>query len=118
MTESTVGMPFLSLPRIDWSTLGKEIGLGAALGFAVGYAAKKALKIALIVVATLILLAVFFEKTGFITVSWDALEASYSQSVKPYAVAGTITKVAQRLGRMIPVSGGFVAGFVLGFRYG
>jgi uncharacterized membrane protein (Fun14 family) len=104
--------------QIDWSTLGKEVGLGAIFGFATGFAAKKAMKAVLIVIGMLLLLAVFLEQKGIITVQWDVLEATYAQSINSKALTETISQFAQRLGDLIPVSGGFVAGFLLGFRAG
>jgi uncharacterized membrane protein (Fun14 family) len=112
------GLAVFARPQIDWSDLGKEVGLGAIFGFAVGYAAKKAMKVVLVVAGVLLLLAVLFEQKGIIAVKWDVLEATYARTVKPRAVTGALTQFAQRLGRLIPVSGGFVAGFVLGFRSG
>ena len=55
---------------------------------------------------------------GIITVQWDVLEATYAQSINSKALTETISQFAQRLGDLIPVSGGFVAGFLLGFRAG
>ena len=41
MASSSSWFSAFSPSQIDWSTLGKEVGLGAIFGFATGFAAKK-----------------------------------------------------------------------------
>ncbi|MGI6082324.1 MAG: FUN14 domain-containing protein [Limnochordia bacterium] len=118
MTDPSSWFSGFSSLQIDWTTLGKEVGLGAIFGFAIGFAAKMTMKLVLIVIGVLLLLAVLLEQKGIITVQWDVLEATYGQSINSKAITEALTQFAQRLGRLIPLSGGFVAGFLLGFRVG
>jgi uncharacterized membrane protein (Fun14 family) len=117
--QESIGQQVTSiLPDWDWTALGKELGLGGVLGFAVGFAAKKAIKLVLVVAALLLLLAVALETQGIISIHWTALEASYTKALRPEEVATSLRRLAQNVGRMIPLSGGFVLGCVIGFRRG
>jgi uncharacterized membrane protein (Fun14 family) len=107
-----------SLPDWDWTGLGTEIGLGALAGFAVGYTAKKALKLVLIFIALMLLLAVALETHGIITVHWQTLEAGYSKAVRPEVLMDSFERLGGYVGRVLPASGGFVLGCVLGFKRG
>lgn len=113
--------PILPPSEWDWGGIGKEAGLGAVLGFAVGYAAKKAMKLVIVGVALILLLMVALETQGLIAIKWSALESAYSRAIQPETIAGvtgTVHGLVQKLERLIPVSGGFVAGCYFGFRKG
>lgn len=103
----------------SWQVLGAQVGLGALLGFAVGYATKFALRLALLLVGVAVLLAVYLSRTGFLTVHWDALQTAYDQYVLGQGGVFVLLKSwASSLSGYIPISGGFVLGFLLGFRAG
>lgn len=104
--------------KVDWPTLGGQLGLGFVLGFAIGYAAKKALKVALVVTGVLALVAVALDRAGFVTVHWHQIEAVYNSHLPREDLQVTVRSWAETLSGMIPVTGGFVVGFLFGLRKG
>ena len=104
---------------IDWPILGSQVGLGAILGFAVGYTAKKFLKVALVVVGILVVLGALLEQYGYITVHWTRVEELYARHIEAAGgFRGLAESWARTLGALIPVTGSFLVGFLLGMRRG
>ncbi|HHW09105.1 MAG TPA: hypothetical protein GXX29_03925 [Firmicutes bacterium] len=103
---------------INWTELGKEVGIGAVLGFAVGFAAKKAMKMVLILVALIILILVALETQNIITIHWDYAESAFQKAAEPEKFLEIVSNFFQKIARYIPGSGSFILGCWLGFRKG
>lgn len=96
--------------------LGLEIGSGAALGLVTGLLAKKVTKLVALAVGGFLLLLKWLEGQGYLSVDWSSLTAGLIDASSGAAAAapGVFDSVVSTLG----LSGGFVAGFFIGFKKG
>jgi uncharacterized membrane protein (Fun14 family) len=103
--------------EIDFTQLGIEAGSGGIIGGVIGFAAKKVAKIVAIIVGLELALFKFLESRGILTVDWEKLTAGIVESTQD-AAAGTPPSWVQTLLSTLSISGGFAAGFFLGFKKG
>ena len=99
--------------EIDFTQLGIEAGSGGIIGFA----AKKIAKVLAIIVGLELALFKFLESRGILTVDWEKLTAGIVESTQE-AAAGTPPSWVQTILSTLSISGGFAAGFFLGFKKG
>jgi uncharacterized membrane protein (Fun14 family) len=95
-----------------------SLGFGGAAGLVVGYTAKKLTKlVALALGVTFILVQVLTYK-GLITVNWGAVQST-AETVwtDPHGVT-LADRVWEILVANLPFGGGFVTGFLIGFKLG
>ena len=100
---------------IDFAQLGVDVGSGAVIGAIIGFAAKKVAKLVALLVGLQLALFKFLESQQILTVDWERLSAGLidvaSTPAEPPSVVVSLLSA-------LPVSGGFVVGFFLGFRKG
>lgn len=100
---------------IDFAQLGVDVGSGAVIGAVIGFAAKKVAKLVALLVGLQLALFKYLESQQILTVDWNRLSAGLVD------VASTPAEPPSALVSLLhtlPISGGFVAGFFLGFRKG
>lgn len=107
------------MSQLDWTTWATQFGLAGMLGLAFGYTSKKAFKFLLIGIALIVAVSLFLEKNAFISIHWDQVESVYRKVFPEPGTARTLLeKFAISIGALIPVTGGFLAGFLVGFARG
>jgi uncharacterized membrane protein (Fun14 family) len=95
--------------------LGLEVGGGALIGAVIGFAAKKVAKIVAVIIGLELALFKFLETKGILTVDWGAIGGAAGDSAETATEApGWIMSVLAAL----PVTAGFAAGFLVGFKKG
>ncbi|HET7558373.1 MAG TPA: FUN14 domain-containing protein [Limnochordia bacterium] len=104
---------------INWPFLGGQIGLGFIFGFAMGFTLRKAIKVALIVLALLLAIGLGLQYEHIITIHWDVLQNWYDTTLQHDGGPGHwFNDWSRRLAAMIPLTGSFIAGLLLGVRKG
>jgi uncharacterized membrane protein (Fun14 family) len=103
--------------QIDFTQLGIEAGSGAIIGGIIGFAAKKVAKIVAIIVGLELALFKFLESRGILTVDWEKLTAGLVETTQD-AASGTPPGWVQTILSTLSISGGFAAGFFVGFKKG
>jgi uncharacterized membrane protein (Fun14 family) len=103
--------------EIDLTQLGIEAGSGGIIGGIIGFAAKKIAKVLAVIVGLELALFKFLESRGILTVDWEKLTAGFVESTQE-AAAGTPPSWVQTVLSTLSISGGFAAGFFLGFKKG
>jgi uncharacterized membrane protein (Fun14 family) len=107
----------LPLQLIDVRQLGIEAGSGAVVGGVVGFAAKKIAKLLAVLVGIELALFKFLESREILSVDWERLTAGLLQNSQQ-ATAGTPPDWVMTILSTLSISGGFTAGFLVGFRKG
>lgn len=87
-----------------------DLGAGGIIGFILGYATKIIYKIAVALIGVYIGSLVYLQHRGIITINQEALKSTVN-SLIPETSALT-----QNLIAISPFTGGFAAGFYLGFK--
>lgn len=103
------------LQLIDFRQLGLEAGSGAVIGAVVGFAAKKIAKLLAVIAGVELALFKFLESRGILTVDWDRLSAGILENSQA-AAEGTPPDWIMTLLSTLSISGGFTAGFLVGFK--
>ena len=98
----------------EHAQLGIEIGSGAVLGYLTGFASKKLTKLVAIIVGAQLAVLTALEAEGIINARWNVL----SELVAKPNIGQQLSEQALLLAGVLPVGGGFVAGFYAGFRRG
>jgi len=93
-----------------------QAGGGLVLGFAAGYASKKLAKIFLLGVGLLALALVALAYLGIVTVNWDKLALLVERALT--GVQATAYSIQSFIIASVPFAGSFIAGFLIGFKYG
>jgi uncharacterized membrane protein (Fun14 family) len=107
------------MPDVD-SMMGPLAGLGFG-GFAgavVGYAAKKLTKLVALLLGALFILIQVLAYNGFLHVDWVALQSSAEHAMRSEEGRTVLQRAWDILSANLPWGGGFVAGFVIGFKLG
>ncbi|WP_101297669.1 FUN14 domain-containing protein [Halegenticoccus soli] len=102
---------------VDLRQLGIEAGSGALIGAVVGFAAKKVAKVLAVLVGLELALFKFLEARGVLSVDWERLTAGVAKTGRN-AADGAPPDWAMTILSTLSISGGFTAGFLLGFRKG
>lgn len=94
------------------------LGFGGLTGAVVGYAAKKLTKMLALLLGLLFIAIQLLAYKGLVHVDWVAV-----QSTAEYALQGEDGRTAAQqawhvISNNVPWGGGFVAGFVIGFKLG
>ncbi len=105
----------LQLPNLR--QLGLEAGSGAIIGAVIGFAAKKIAKLLAVIVGLELALFKFLESRQILTVDWSKLTAGFVKTGTD-AASATPPDWMMTILSTLSVSGGFTAGFLLGFRQG
>ncbi|MFB6156140.1 MAG: FUN14 domain-containing protein [Haloferacaceae archaeon] len=103
--------------QIDFQQLGLEFGSGAVIGGIIGFAAKKIAKLVAVLVGLELALFKFLESRGILTVDWSRLTGGLVKATQD-AASGTPPAWAMTILSTLSISGGFTAGFFLGFKKG
>ncbi|MFB6295126.1 MAG: FUN14 domain-containing protein [Candidatus Nanohaloarchaea archaeon] len=93
-----------------------EIGTGAGIGLVAGYVAKKVTKLVAVIAGVVLLAAAWLESRGVIPVNWTGIGNGVVEIGS--AAAETAPPVFNAVVSTAGVGGGFVAGFLIGFRHG
>jgi len=94
------------------------LGFGGLVGAAVGYASKKVTKLVALVLGLCFILVQVMVFMGWIDVDWVAVQNS-AESAWSNGQGHTLAEHAwQILTANLPFGGGFVAGFLIGFKIG
>ncbi|OYT31401.1 MAG: hypothetical protein B6U94_03265 [Thermofilum sp. ex4484_79] len=105
-------------PEIEQILFGvlANLTIGFIIGFLIGYALKKVLKITAIVLGVILLILLFLHYKGIISINYEALESSLRGVFEYLKVetAGFFNFILTST----PLVGGFIAGFILGFKKG
>ncbi|MFC7154679.1 FUN14 domain-containing protein [Halomarina halobia] len=103
--------------NIDVAQLGLDLGTGGVVGAVTGFAAKKVAKFVAVLVGVQLALFKYLESQRILVVDWERLSAGLleaggaaSSSTPPSWVTSLLSTAS--------VSGGFAAGFFVGFRAG
>lgn len=96
--------------------LGLEIGSGAAIGFLTGLLAKKVTKLVALAVGGFLVLLKWLEGQGYLSVDWSSLTAGLIDAGS--GAAGMAPDLFGSVVDTLGLGGGFVAGFLLGFKRG
>lgn len=102
--------------EISLQGLGLEVGSGGVLGFITGLLAKKVTKLVALLVGGLLVFAKWLEGQGVISVDWARVTGGLIDIGS--AAAETAPTLFQRIVSTLGLTGGFVAGFALGFKRG
>lgn len=102
--------------EFDPTQLGVQAGSGAVVGGVIGFAAKKIVKLVAVLVGVQLGFLAYLENQGIVSVNWGQLEnaaafsATAGESGMPPFVADILSAA--------PLSGGFAAGALVGFKKG
>lgn len=107
---------------MDWGQLlGAPIatlGFGGVAGLIVGYTAKKVTKLVALVLGLAFILLQLLAYEGLITINWIAVQST-AETVWTNPQGLTLADRAWHvLSANLPFGGGFLAGFILGFKLG
>lgn len=92
-----------------------QLGVGGSLGFFVGYATKKLTKIVAVTIGVIAFLLIYLGYEGVIKINYDRLSEVLQSWIGPLGQAsGVLTSVIANF----PFAGSFIAGTVLGFKFG
>jgi uncharacterized membrane protein (Fun14 family) len=95
-----------------------SLGFGGMAGLVVGYTAKKVTKLVAIGLGLAFILVQVLAYNGFITVNWMAVQSTAETVwVDPHGVT-LADRAWTILSANLPFGGGFLAGFLLGFKLG
>ncbi len=94
------------------------LGFGGLTGAAVGYTAKKFTKVAALIIGVSFILVQLMVHQGWIDVDWGAVQTATEGAVNSQQGRSLLQKGWDILTANLPWGGGFVAGFVLGFKMG
>ena len=103
--------------EIDFTQLGIDLGGGALIGGIIGFAAKKLAKVIAVIIGLELALFKFLESQQILTVDWEALSAGILKTGEGAAASGPPGWLSTILSTL-SISGGFAAGFFLGFKKG
>ncbi|TPX56972.1 hypothetical protein PhCBS80983_g04177 [Powellomyces hirtus] len=100
--------------------------MGGALGAFTGFFTKKVGKMVAFIIGGGFVLLQFLAHAGFITISWSNVQKSFNRKlntdangqVPPSTVVVIFKRLLRWLTADIPFTGGFIAGFWIGFRFG
>lgn len=90
------------------------LGFGGIAGWSVGFTLKKVAKLAAIVLGIVIIGVQALSYNHFITIDWDKIQ----MAMPPGTLTTWWDKLWAVLSYNLPFAGGFLAGFLLGFRKG
>ncbi|MFC6726255.1 FUN14 domain-containing protein [Halobium palmae] len=107
----------LPLQLIDVRQLGIEAGSGAVVGGVIGFAAKKVAKLVAVIVGLELALFKFLESREILSVNWERLTAGLVGTGER-AVDGAPPDWVMTILSTLSISGGFTAGFLVGFKKG
>jgi uncharacterized membrane protein (Fun14 family) len=110
-------MTELPLQLIDVRQLGIEAGSGAVVGGVVGFAAKKVAKLLAVLIGIELALFKFLESREILSVDWERLTAGLVKTSRD-ATAGAPPDWVMTILSTLSISGGFTAGFLVGFKKG
>lgn len=99
---------------VDAVTVIMGAGVGFIAGYAAGYSLRKMLNWFMFVLGSQLLMLMYLERLGVITVHWDRLGGLLAASIS--ALQGTIS-LFEGMALTVPLAG-FAAGFVVGFTQG
>lgn len=102
---------------IDFRQLGIEAGSGAIIGGIIGFAAKKVAKIIAVLVGLQLALFKFLESREILSVDWEKLTSGLVKTSQG-AAAGSPPDWIMTILSTLSISGGFAAGFLVGFKRG
>jgi len=95
-----------------------SLGFGGVAGAVVGYTAKKVTKLVALILGLAFILVQVLVYQGLITVNWSAVQTT-AEGVWTDAHGVTLADRSwQILAANLPFGGGFVTGFLLGFKLG
>ena len=86
---------------------------GGITGYSAGYALKKIFKIVIIITGTLFVLFQVLSHYDILVVNWGKI-----QSIVQHLSNNETNNFTSILTKYLPLSGGFAAGFILGFKKG
>lgn len=101
--------------QLDPRQLGIEAGSGAVIGGIIGFAAKKVAKVIAVLVGLQLALFKFLESREILSVDWEKLTAGFVGAGKDAATSAPPTWM-ETIFSTLSVSGGFTAGFFLGWK--
>lgn len=104
-----------ALASIELHRLGLEVGSSAIIGGIVGFASKKIAKLVLIIVGVEIAFLQALEIQGIIDVRWDAINTVVTE-VQRMVGEGAPPPDVVAVVSSLSIGGGFVGGFMLGFK--
>lgn len=93
-----------------------QVTLGGVVGYALGYAIKKIIKIMMIFLGIFIALTTILSSQQIISVNWPLVENFFAEITQNPDLS--LQNLAKWVGTYIPVTGGLLAGFFIGFRKG
>ncbi|WP_254544345.1 FUN14 domain-containing protein [Halomarina pelagica] len=103
--------------NVDVAQLGLDLGAGSVVGAVTGFAAKKVAKLVAVLVGVQLALFKYLESQRILVVDWERLSAGLlkaggaaSSNAPPSWLTSLLSTAS--------VTGGFAAGFLLGFRAG
>jgi uncharacterized membrane protein (Fun14 family) len=99
------------------TTIGINVGTGAAIGGIIGFAAKKLAKVIAIIVGLELALFKFLESIDILQVNWGKLGAGFLGAGEAAAAQAPPDWLMAILSTL-SVGGGFAGGFLLGFKRG
>lgn len=110
----------LQLDSLGLQQMGLEFGGGGLIGGIIGFAAKKVAKLIAVIVGLELALFKFLETRGILQVNWDAIGGAAQNATNQAgsAAMGQPPSWIVSLLSALPVSAGFTAGFLVGFKKG
>lgn len=93
-----------------------QMGFGGLAGLAVGYAIKKLLKLVVMLIGIFLLGLAYLKYVGLIEIHFDKLTEAFNQLAGKVSSGGIA--LSNLLSANLPAAGGFIAGFILGFKKG
>jgi len=110
----------LQLDGLGLQQMGLEFGGGGLIGGIIGFAAKKVAKLIAVIIGIELALFKFLETRGILEVNWNAIggAAQNATGTAGDAAATQPPSWVMSLLSALPVSAGFTAGFLIGFKKG
>jgi len=110
----------LQLDGLGLQQMGLEFGGGGLIGGIIGFAAKKVAKLIAVIVGIELALFKFLETRGILQVNWDAINGAAQNATGSAGNAASAQPPSWVMSLLsaLPVSAGFTAGFLVGFKKG
>ena len=110
----------LQLDGLGLQQMGLEFGGGGLIGGIIGFAAKKVAKLIAVIIGIELALFKFLETRGVLQVNWDAIGGAAQNATGSAGNAASAQPPSWVMSLLsaLPVSAGFTAGFLVGFKKG
>lgn len=109
--------PENALAAFEWHRFGLEVGSSAVIGGIIGFAMRKIAKITIFIAGVQLAVLMVLDFYGIIRVNWESIN-TYIKTLEEIIRNGNPPPEIMNVVTSVAIGGGFVGGFVIGFKRG